>query len=746
MTVTRTQQRTSAASRTWRDRLRERWSELQLVVAVLVIAGAGAWLAHRWQVPPHCDVGIEADLGCTRGFESREQDNYGTFRWTDDSAAIHFSGAGYGATQIVEVVLAAPRSPEAEPVVASLSIGDQQLSFTPDAVPRRYQLFVPAQALSGDSTTIQLDSTTFAPSSSRHLGLVVYEAIMRPASGNTTTIPGMFVLLMVSTIGLSTLAVVRHLQSTSTTPWLRARWLTLLCAIISIGATVPLIAIWPDRTIPFFPALIPLLGLTTFLTIRSQAFVLLLFPPVWLALIGNGLIDGAIVFGMVPRPWIAACVMAQAALTIWTIWQATSDKRDHPWVKSGSAPTLAALLIVTFAVRIIAQALRLLAGRGASDPDTELFYAYGRATIELGTPVVEYPSGALLPWALLALPDSRELFALLLPLLNLACDMAIVWGIWLLGRHSTTNSTTHAATAKVGTMFALCYALSPLLLPFWYSKYDSLPAALLVLGMAAFVLQRPGWAGVALGLGGAVKWVPWLAAPFLVWALLRPATQNKPQWRGIGWFIGGFVGTIVACSLPFALHNLENFLMPYTLQGGRSMIGESIWFPLALLFDPGLLNDLPAPWSSVPDAAIPNAVMVGVQVITLGTLALLQMTLPTTPERTMVLASLAAISFLLLNRVFSPQYVLILSAGILAAAAAIRVNQVRTVVGCVAIMQAMNLLIWPNLVPYWLITSIVMFSCGVFLTVILIVWAVRNDLSWRRTPYAFDEAAPAKER
>lgn len=188
MTVPRTRQRTSAASRTWRDRLRERWPELQLVVAVLIIAGVGAWLAHSWQAQPHCDVGTEADLGCARGFESREQDNYGTFRWTDDSAAIHFSGAGYGATQIVEVVLAAPRSPEAEPVVASLSIGDQQLSFTPDAVPRRISYsFLPRRCL----VTAQLFNST-APPLHRAVPATLALSSTRPACARPVETPRPF--------------------------------------------------------------------------------------------------------------------------------------------------------------------------------------------------------------------------------------------------------------------------------------------------------------------------------------------------------------------------------------------------------------------------------------------------------------------------------------------------------------------------------------------------------------------------
>jgi hypothetical protein len=327
------------------------------------------------------------------------------------------------------------------------------------------------------------------------------------------------------------------------------------------------------------------------------------------------------------------------------------------------------------------------------------------------------------------------------------------------------------------------YALSPLLLPFWHGKYDPLPAALLVLGLTAFAYGRPGWAGAALGLGGAIKWVPWLAAPFLVWALLREGVwvlgsgvgetrrQGDKETRRQGdketsrqgdgqagnrgrgmttddrradgikpvvggrWsvvvparFIAGFVIAVAAVSLPFAVRDSANFLAPYTLQGNRPIIGESIWFPFAVLIEPELLEDLPAPWSGVDDAPIPNALTIGVQLLALGALGLAHLILPPNKQRALAFAALAPAIFLLLNRVFSPQYMLLLTAYLLAAAIALGITTRQTIIliSLLTTMQIANLLIWPNTSSIWLAASVLLFTIGCGLVVWLALSAMRS--------------------
>ncbi|GIV95505.1 MAG: hypothetical protein KatS3mg057_0162 [Herpetosiphonaceae bacterium] len=184
------------------------------------------------------------------------------------------------------------------------------------------------------------------------------------------------------------------------------------------------------------------------------------------------------------------------------------------------------------------------------------FYSYGMALREIGLPEVEYPSGALLPWAMLSWMsgNSREAFALLFPMLNIACDMLIVAALlWLL---RAARSSAHAPSTVLAAAPAGLYAFAPLLEPFVFAKYDSLPAALALGGLALFAARRPGLAGAALGLGATIKWTPLLAAPLLALHLIR-----ERNWRELVLFTAGLLVSAAATSLPFALTNPAAFLL-----------------------------------------------------------------------------------------------------------------------------------------------------------------------------------------
>jgi hypothetical protein len=362
-------------------------------------------------------------------------------------------------------------------------------------------------------------------------------------------------------------------------------------------------------------------------------------------------------------------------------------------------------------LRLLLLAGRLLSGQTALDSDIELFYAYGMALREIGLPEVEYPSGALLPWAFLSWlsGDSREAFALLLPLLSIGCDVLIVAALLRLGRVVTPTAAA--------IMPAAFYAFSPLLEPFVFAKYDALPAALAIGGLALFAARRPGWAGLALGIGATVKWTPLLAVPFLGLYLLR-----RRSWRDLGWFSGGHLLGLALPSLPFALTRPENFLLPYTLQGGRGAIAESVWLLVALPFDPGLAGRVGAPWGEFESAALSLPLMVGVQLAVLGLLGLIALLRPPDLRRTLALAALAPVMFLLLNRVFSPQYLLPISAGLLAALTLVAPapGMLRAALALLALAQVANFLIWPAFSSYWIGASAVLFAALLLLSAWLI--------------------------
>jgi hypothetical protein len=77
----------------------------------------------------------------------------------------------------------------------------------------------------------------------------------------------------------------------------------------------------------------------------------------------------------------------------------------------------------------------------------------------------------------------------------------------------------------------------------------------------------------------------------------------------------------------------------------------------------------------------------------------------------------------MLNRVFSPQYLLPISASLLVAGAAMLTTR-RQIIGLaagIAAMQAANLLVWPYYTSFWLIASVVLFTLGIGLTLWLVL-------------------------
>ncbi|MCS6842523.1 MAG: DUF2029 domain-containing protein [Roseiflexus sp.] len=662
--------------------LRLSWIRLMVITLTALLTATGATAVAA---PLVCDVGAGEDVGCARGFETRERDGYGSFRWTDGDAGIVFAAAGYGGPYIIDVVMAVPRPPDAPSPSATLSIAAASVAIAPLDAPRRYRLLAPPGFPSGDTLFIAIQSDTWKPPHDRrNLGVLVYLAQAKPSSAPALpSIQHTFALLA---IGLAAAQVGRRLAH----PTLQT---AIALAIIGMCGTL---WVWlPARTVPFLPLCALLLGSAALLfacTERRTPYRQLAIwrEPAWLAAIGGVVLDALFVADIARGSWVVPAIGAQATLAVWGTWSTI-----------GRSWSLTDLFRIALVVRLLALATRLLSGAIGSDPDVELFYAYGRATLELGLPIVEYPSGALIPWALMALPASRELFALALPLCNTAADLLVVWAIWQVGaRSDAAQEENHVAA------LACFYAASPLLLPFWHGKYDSLPTAFLALGLAAFALRRTGWSGAALGIGGALKWTPWLAA-----LALAPGIWRSRSTESLWPFAVGGISAVAATSIPFALMDWNRFLAPYMLQGGRAINGESLWFLALLISVPDRWSRLPAPWGAAETGRWLLGIAIIIQGAALVGLILNALRPSLSVQSLIALAALMPAAFLLLNRVFSPQYLVTITAAALIASAAVGApaDSVRRIILLLAISQAANLLVWPNTVSWWPLASAVMF-------------------------------------
>ncbi|GIV95506.1 MAG: hypothetical protein KatS3mg057_0163 [Herpetosiphonaceae bacterium] len=157
------------------------------------------------------------------------------------------------------------------------------------------------------------------------------------------------------------------------------------------------------------------------------------------------------------------------------------------------------------------------------------------------------------------------------------------------------------------------------------------------------------------------------------------------------------------------------------------MTGESIWFLLALPLDPSLGDRLTAPWGHVSSAVMPVVLMSLVQGAALSLLILPLLLRSLALRRTLVLAALAPALFLVLNRVFSPQYLLPISVSALAALTLVQPGRqaVLAALAALALAQAANLLVWPFFQERWILANTLLFAVLLPLLIWLAFQAVR---------------------
>ena len=239
-----------------------------------------------------------------------------------------------------------------------------------------------------------------------------------------------------------------------------------------------------------------------------------------------------------------------------------------------------------------------------------------------------------------------------------AVEYPIVTGIfmWLAGLGASTDGdylrTTALLLAPFGLLTAgllarlagwraMIWAAAPALVLYSAHNWDFLATACVVGAVWAWSAGRPGTAAMLLGLGAATKIYPgFLALPLL---MERLALRDI---RGAARVVAGTGGVWAAINVPFMLANWDGWWATYAFQAGRvaDLTTNSIWY----WGFPELGTDQVNRWSAALIAASwLLALLVGWS----------------NARRTrrypwlQVGAALLA-SFLLFNKVYSPQYVL----------------------------------------------------------------------------------------
>ncbi|MGC3995014.1 MAG: glycosyltransferase 87 family protein [Propionicimonas sp.] len=184
---------------------------------------------------------------------------------------------------------------------------------------------------------------------------------------------------------------------------------------------------------------------------------------------------------------------------------------------------------------------------------------------------------------------------------------------------------------------ALMIAASPAILTAGLVNWDALVLAMTALAMLAWSRRKPFWAGFWLGLGIAAKLYPVL--------LLVPLTVlcfRSNRFKALALTYVGTVASWVAVNLPVYLAAPEGWLNFWTFNADRGGDLGSVWYALSLI---GI------------DIASVSRLEAGLMVAGTVVICALLLLAPRRPRFAQG-AFLIVTLFLVVNKVYSPQYVL----------------------------------------------------------------------------------------
>jgi hypothetical protein len=344
------------------------------------------------------------------------------------------------------------------------------------------------------------------------------------------------------------------------------------------------------------------------------------------------------------------------------------------------------------------------------DKDASVVYRWqGNALGRGDYPRSEYPLGAVLMFGLeawLGGGTTRNANALLMAPLAVLTSAAV----WL-----TRMPYAPWLAALIGFWPANSF--------YWQYKFDLAPAALLVVGLVLALRGRWGLSGAVLALGTLVKWTPALAVVALVAWLLTTRRMRDAMTHA-----GAFAATLVLVYVPFIVWSQTEVLAAYERQSGRSITPESVWYLLLRPFDLAHVRthisfSAGAPrWANVAAGLLQAAVVLALVVAAARA---------RTQRAAVALAALAPVAFLLTNRIFSPQFVLVaFAAWALAAALVVRTPREQLWIGVAMAAAALaNEFVYPFALPRydgtWVLSSAVFFVLALALTAWLALSASR---------------------
>jgi len=184
---------------------------------------------------------------------------------------------------------------------------------------------------------------------------------------------------------------------------------------------------------------------------------------------------------------------------------------------------------------------------------------------------------------------------------------------------------------------AMMIAIAPAVMTTGLINWDFMVLACTALGLLAWARKKPLWAGIWLGLGIAAKLYPVLLLVILAVLCFRSG-RLKPFWLATA----GAAGSWLAVNLPVYLISPSGWLYFWTFNVDRGADLGSIWYVFSLAGNP------------VTDVSSAQTVLM---VIGTAVICVLLLLAPRRPRLAQGLL-LLMVWFLVINKVYSPQYVL----------------------------------------------------------------------------------------
>lgn len=324
---------------------------------------------------------------------------------------------------------------------------------------------------------------------------------------------------------------------------------------------------------------------------------------------------------------------------------------------------------------------------------------------------VEYPPGffalALLP-AAIASSDAGYALAF-----SLWMGLLLTCAVWLAERTARRLGIADDAVVRLSALAALAVGV------ICVRRFDAV-VAISVCGLVFGVVARRPWlAGLLFGLGIAAKGIPLLVAPFPIAVYVA-----HRRWRELAIAAASAAAVVAAAILPFVDAPLVDMLRYH---GERPIQVESTWgallaiasvvAPVQAKFTYGSLNvvaGFDGPLRAIA-SVLPVAAWLALIVHAIRGRA---------DERRMIrLVAVAIVAYMVLGKVFSPQYLTwLLPAGVLASLTAGRAEQ-RLFVAAMIATQLIYPLLYLTALPW---TASPLFGAVVIVrNGLLAVWAVR---------------------